>query len=106
MSNYTGMRDVPGLVADCQPFKSGNGTMSGTGRPLQGIGKLPHWAMTMLVRADYVVRSYQTPILWHAEGRWWYPDVNYSMTTSRHQAAACQHVDPIVLALDDEPVSI
>ena len=30
--------------------------------------------------------SYQTPIAYHHEGGWEYPDRSYSSTTSRHQA--------------------
>ena len=37
---------------------------------------------------DYVIRSYNTVIAYRAGGKWFTPDVRYSVTTSFHQTRA------------------
>lgn len=49
------------------------------------IGHLPPEYAEDLVRADYVVISYGTPIAWETDGEITLPDVGYSATTGQHQ---------------------
>jgi hypothetical protein len=55
------------------------------------LGMLPSEFLPALEDAEYIVYSYQTPILWFANGSWHYPKVKYSHSTSRHQSL-CQKV--------------
>jgi len=55
------------------------------------LGMLPSEFVHLLADAEYIVYSYQTPILWFANGAWHYPKVKYSHSTSRHQSL-CQKV--------------
>lgn len=52
----------------------------------RSYGELPHEYHYSVSHADYVIYSYDTPIAWHdANNEWVVPEVNYSVTTSRHQ---------------------
>jgi hypothetical protein len=55
----------------------------------------PYLAWIKRERIDYVVCSYDTPIAWHdsVSGHWVVPDVNYSLTTTQHQATVRMAVD-------------
>lgn len=81
------------------PFKT-YGKFYGTDRINNLTGQLPapyaEQYMSERPFIDYVVYSYWTPIAWHvwnpgitgvtaAESYWVYPQVRYSVTTSRHQ---------------------
>lgn len=63
------------------------GHMRATANPsLTMLGQLPPEYLRQILRADYVVYSYQTPIAWHnRDGQWVQPDVKYSPTTTKHQ---------------------
>lgn len=69
------------------------------------LGSLPHQYHESLLAADFVVRSYATPIAWHVlapdwndqadverwladehPGIWIIPEVSYSLTTYQHQS--------------------
>ena len=54
-------------------------------------GMLPVEFHHLLEDAEYIVYSYETPIVWFANGSWHYPKVKYSHSTSRHQSL-CQKV--------------
>lgn len=61
------------------------------------MGRLPNFLVDQLRAGiasgsvDYIVWSYWTPIAWHHQathdepGRWFVPDVKYSVTTTQHQ---------------------
>lgn len=61
------------------------------GRPYHdGIdGDMPPEYRGKVDGAQYVIKSYNTPIAWlDADGVWWLPSVSYSITTSEHQWTA------------------
>lgn len=78
-------------------FRVGRANMTGTpidpkyGVPVGSMGALPEPYASELFygRPDFVVWSWQTPIAWHdsVNDNWRFPPVNYSVTTSNHQAA-------------------
>lgn len=76
------------------PFNAGN--MSGLAEApakRHGVyGQLPAEYAKELDNSsvDYVVYSWQTPIMWHdsATDKWRFPRVTYSQSTSRHQSHA------------------
>jgi len=53
-----------------------------------GVGSLPVEFHGDFWGAEYVVYSYDTPILWFRDGTWYRPDVYYSNATRHHQGAA------------------
>lgn len=66
-----------------------NRTLSGREGFYIGVGQLPTEYHDDLQAATghndfYVIRSYDTPIAWFANGEWWVPNVKYSATTTRH----------------------
>lgn len=81
------------LITGGEAFRAGSGTISGAphtpGAPLD-TGRLDNPAEAAEVRgAEYVIRSYGTPIAWRSPGRpadqaWTYTAERYSRTTSRH----------------------
>ena len=76
-------------IARMEPFKSHTGSMRGEKGSPSSHGRLPSEYVEKLAghKVDYTVMSYATPIAWHHEGGWEYPDVSYSSSTSKHQAA-------------------
>lgn len=48
--------------------------------------RLPEEYHDSFKRAEYAVFSYSTPIAWYGPDGWTFPDVKYSVTTSRHQS--------------------
>ena len=81
-------RDCGTLVARREPFNGSN--LQGGPRGLRGFGYLPsEWRERVREdQPDYVVWSYQTPIVWHGRRGWVVPPFKYSPTTIRHT----QHV--------------
>jgi hypothetical protein len=83
-------------IADARPWQGSN-NMSGEphtpGEPLP-VGKLDNPAEAAEVQgADYVIRSYATPIAWHSPNRpdgvaWTYTAERYSVTTTKHAGLA------------------
>lgn len=59
---------------------------------VRNTGDLPHEYAGELKSSivDYIVYSYQTPIMWHdgVTGKWRFPRVSYSRTTHKHQQIA------------------
>ena len=56
-----------------------------------GFGSLPigfraSFRQAQESRDFYAVLSYDTPIAWYADGRWYMPGVFYSATTRRHES--------------------
>lgn len=89
--------DATGRAAQCvrdgKPFRNHSGSLSGEPvAPGERVhpGEMPresYW-LEQLEDADYVIRSYSTPIAWRVRGRWVQPEVRYSVTTSKHQGRA------------------
>lgn len=80
-------------VRQGREFKISTGNLSGgpvtPGRP-GDLGRLGDAVLSTFLaesvyRADYVIRSYATPIAWRAEGEWFVPWHGYGVTTSKHQ---------------------
>jgi hypothetical protein len=91
----TNLRNVHLHVAARRAFNC-NSTLTG-GREYLGIGRLPERFREDFDDASdasdfYAVYSYATPIMWHARGWWYMPDVRYSVTTSRHQSAVVRSI--------------
>jgi hypothetical protein len=81
-------------MADRREFRNRTGSLWGQwfdGLPDAGPGVLPDSYVDELkeLAPVYVIYSYETPIAWAVEGDelLTVPDVNYSLTTSRHQGA-------------------
>ena len=76
-------------VKERKEFKNGTGSLRGLrtgGLGARSYGHLPPEARRpSLDKAEYVVYSYWTPIAWCYRGRWYYPNVSYSPTTTQHQ---------------------
>lgn len=74
-------------IARMEPFKSNTGSLRGV-QGSEGTGRLPQKEAELMRsrKVSYTVYSYGTPIAYHHEGQWHYPDVSYSNTTSRHQS--------------------
>ena len=85
-------RDCGALVARREPFTGSN--LRGGSRGLGGFGLLPlHWRGAFEEdRPDYVVWSYQTPIVWHGRRGWTIPPYRYSQTTIRHKQHATRNL--------------
>lgn len=85
-------RDCGALVARREPFTGSN--LRGGSRGLGGFGLLPlHWRGVFEEdRPDYVVWSYQTPIVWHGRRGWIIPPYRYSRTTIRHKQHATRNL--------------
>lgn len=75
-------------IARQEPFQSNTGSLRGIKGGPSTHGVLPRGHSEELSKAnpDYTVMSYATPIAYHAGGKWHYPDVSYSATTSKHQS--------------------
>lgn len=70
------------------PFREGRSNLTGSPYWLTDAGELPEPYRTEFRNsgADYVIRSYDTPIAWRRpDGTWRIPPVTYSVTTSNHQ---------------------
>lgn len=93
-------REIPGRIANLQPFLSvvklpdGTRVWSGLTGPAVWYGHLPRKYHDGVRQAAYVVYSYETPIAWMVEVdlpgdpcRYYLPDVSYSPTTGQHQYA-------------------
>lgn len=76
------------FIARREEFTNHTGSFRGVKGTGSTFGMLPHVfrGMKSLRNAEYTVFSYATPIAWVCRGRWYYADVNYSPTTSRHQS--------------------
>jgi hypothetical protein len=78
------------LIVARQPFTNSKGSMRGVEGAPPSLGRLVNnnqfRDQIAQHKPDYTVMSYQTPIAYHHEGGWEYPDHSYSSTTSRHQA--------------------
>ena len=85
-------RDCGALVARREPFTGSN--LRGGSRGLGGFGLLPAgWRFIFQEeRPDYVVWSYETPIVWHGRRGWTVPDIRYSPTTSRQLSYVTRHL--------------
>lgn len=82
VSNY----DARPLISRREPFTNHNGSFRGV-RGYEGRGHLPTQFVTdSLLKAEYVVYSYRTPLAWVRRGRWYYASVSYSPTTTQHQS--------------------
>ena len=76
-----------------------NGTLFGNEYLPSDFGSLPkkYWSDIELDSQEddfYVVISYQTPIAWFADSMWHVPNVNYSITTTKHLHSTgipCRH---------------
>ena len=82
-------RDCGALVARRKPF-TGSNLKAGPRGTVGSFGRLPGaWRYRFQEeRPDYVVWSYETPIVWHGRRGWVVPPFKYSPTTIRHK----QHV--------------
>ena len=78
-------RDCGNIVARREPF-TGSNLRGGPRGTVGSLGLLPlHWRDVFDGDApDYVVWSYQTPIVWHGRRGWVVPPFKYSPTTIRH----------------------
>lgn len=91
--NVRAARDLAATLTERGERWSNSGdTLSGAphtpGTPLE-TGQLPSEHTAAVAAADYVIRSYATPITWHVPGQGWVtPAVRYSQTTSQHQGVA------------------
>ena len=81
--------ETSAAIARLEPFKTHTGSLRGEQGGPSSTGRLPSKHLEELAghNVDYTVMSYATPIAWHHEGGWHYPDVSYSRSTSRHQSA-------------------
>lgn len=82
----------PAVIARREDFQGHNlsGEAHEPGRYVYE-GRLPEYANVGLELADYIVRSYSTPIAWHIPGEGWVvPITTYSVSTSKHQGYARQ----------------
>ena len=86
-------RDCAPLVARREPF-IGSSMLGGPRGTIGGFGMLPlHWRDVFVEDApDYVVWSYQTPIVWHGRRGWVVPPFKYSPTTLRHLSHATRYL--------------
>lgn len=83
------------VLLDLDEFRTNKSVLTGTRRSIdyhmsiQSFGRLPEDWHTLLRSSSYIVRSYATPILWWhpnlADAGWVFPEVTYSVITSRHQ---------------------
>lgn len=80
----TANRDCAPLVARREPF-TGSNLQGGPRGTIAEFGYLPgEWRNIFCAdEPDYVVWSYQTPIVWHGRRGWTVPDVRYSASTAR-----------------------
>ena len=86
-------RDCGALVARREPF-TGSNLRGGPRGTIGSFGRLPHELRDQFYeeRPDYVVWSYETPIVWHGRRGWVVPPVKYSQTTGRHLSHATSHL--------------
>jgi hypothetical protein len=77
-------------IAAREPFRNATESFRGVTETPGGFtyytGYLPPEFKEGLEQASYAVYSYNTPIAWYADGRWYVPEVKYSITTSMHQS--------------------
>jgi hypothetical protein len=81
--------NIGAAIARMEDFKSNTGSFRGQKVSFNpSSGRMPSAEAEKMAghNVDYVVHSYATPIAYHHEGGWEYPDVSYSSTTSKHQA--------------------
>lgn len=89
MTIRTTIRNAETFIRDAVPFNAGN-FWAEDRAVMISLGHLPRhldrfWHAERR-NVDYVVYSYATPIAWRLKsGEWKYPEVTYSMTTTRHQ---------------------
>ena len=85
-------QDCGARVARREPFTGSN--LRGGSRGLGGFGLLPlHWRDQFVADApDYVVWSYETPIVWHGRRGWTIPPYRYSRTTIQHKQHATRNL--------------
>ena len=86
-------RDCGALVARREPF-TGSNLRAGARGTVWSFGLLPlHWRGVFEEDdPDYVVWSYQTPIVWHGRRGWIIPPYRYSRTTIRHKQHATRNL--------------
>ena len=89
-----------------EPFENATGSFSGhlcpDGFTLlkywgggSNVGSLPTRFHPSIEGAEYVVRSYATPIAWFKNGEWFVPPTFYSMTTRKHQGYLWGFSEPV-----------
>mgnify|MGYP006269992229 CR=1 FL=1 len=81
--------NIGAAIARMEDFKSNTGSMRGSKVSYPpSSGRMPSAEAEKMAghNVDYVVHSYATPIAYHHEGGWEYPDVSYSSSTSKHQS--------------------
>jgi len=94
-----GTNDI--LVRDRIPFQGSN-LKGDTGPGAYSTGYLPACFHPLVRKADYVIYSYATPIMWHCPDTGWFdPEIRYSVTTTRHQS----HVRMAMVANDIRPIT-
>lgn len=92
--------DAVSMIRKTEPFRNAGGSLWAE-RPMAGFGPsftghLPKMFLASdspLMDATYIVYSYDTPIMWLADGQWYYPSVKYSPTTTQHQHIAKHGTD-------------
>jgi hypothetical protein len=78
--------DFRDTLARRESFTTSGALRGVSGTPMHRWGQLPYDYRASVLRADYVVYSYSTPIAWHVPNEGWVmPDTRYSVTTSKHQ---------------------
>jgi hypothetical protein len=99
-NNATSQKAVEALTASGLPWENNGRTLWGHSEgheqfTLPNACQLPVKVAELLQeqihrqQIDYIVWSYETPIAWHHKGNnWSMPDVEYSVTTSKHQSVA------------------
>ena len=98
---YVNRRNMPVAVNQRREFQGSN--ISGSKYMPSDFGRLPtryHNDLQLDSEEDdfYVIVSYDTPIAWCADGIWWVPNVNYSITTTKQlncTGIPCRHGDTL-----------
>jgi len=92
------------IISQMIPFNAGamRGRVVNQGAWVDNTGQLPpEYAKEIREgNPEYIVFSYETPIMWHdaVTGKWRFPRVKYSATTSSHQ----QHAEYAIKIWDGE----
>lgn len=81
------------LVARREPF-TGSNLVGGPRGTVGSFGYLSYYWQDVFCedQPDYVVWSYETPIVWHGRQGWVVPPVKYSPTTSRQLSYVTRHL--------------
>lgn len=92
------------LVGEPREFNPDSATLRGRFTTSVVLGRLPDEYSTLAGHADYVIYSYSTPIAWRDsdDGKWYFPHVKYSVTTSKQQGrvlAALSQTSPGVVSV-------